>query len=416
MSGSRTTWMAVLVGAALAAACGSKEPTCPAGQTLCGGVCVDTTTDPNNCHFCSVRCPTGASCVSSLCQCPAGQVPCGGACITLDTNQNCGACGHVCDLSGTGALGTCSGSACTCAAAPVLDCGTTASPQCVNGSTDQSNCGVCGHACGLGGCTGGVCTCNTDPGVLDCGSSVSPQCVNTLTDPNNCGGCGTRCTGSTPICSAGHCCGFGESWCGAACVNTSSDPNNCGACGAQCTSPTPTCDASHCCPTSFSWCGGPTCVNEQTDPANCGICGHTCSASQACVGGVCQCQAPTPLACGANCCAGTQCCSGNTTCQALHSNGLGQTFYDCSPLGTPGDPVTYNQAMASGAAAAWSAGTDQLVTCTNSSCLCRTTSTAIQDSAVWCYTGTLAGYVGHSSVATPNCLALCPYGKIATWQ
>ncbi|HZY02093.1 MAG TPA: hypothetical protein VFF02_01235, partial [Anaeromyxobacteraceae bacterium] len=113
MSGSRTTWLAILAGAALAAAvgpgCGPEAPKCPAGQTSCGGVCVDTATDPNNCRFCGVKCPTGGSCVGSLCQCPAGQQPCGGACITLDTNENCGACGHACEIPGSVPLGTCGG-------------------------------------------------------------------------------------------------------------------------------------------------------------------------------------------------------------------------------------------------------------------------------------------------------------------
>lgn len=39
--------------------------------------------------------------------------------------------------------------------------------------------------------------------------------------------------------------------------------------------------------------------------------------------------------------------------QLDHSNGFGQTYQDCAPLGTPGDPATYTQHMAVEAAEAW---------------------------------------------------------------
>jgi hypothetical protein len=101
-------------------------------------------------------------------------------------------------------------------------------------------------------------------------------------------------------------------------------------------------------------------------------------------------------------------------CQPAHPNGLGQSYHDCSPLGTPGDSTSYSQAMAAGAAAAWSAGTDLQIQCGTASCICRTTPGPVQDAAAWCYSGDLAGYVGHTGF--PNCLALCPYTKPVTWQ
>jgi Tol biopolymer transport system component len=48
--------------------------------------------------------------------------------------------------------------------------------------------------------------------------------------------------------------------------------------------------------------------------------------------------------------------SGSTTLTVacrLHADGLGQTYADCAPLGTPGNPATYSQTMALEAAHAW---------------------------------------------------------------
>ena len=192
---------------------GKGELNCPAGQTACSGVCVDAASARDNC-LCGFQCPTGAACTTAGCQCPADQTVCGAACASLSTDPlNCGACGHRCGA------GTCSGTppSCTCNASPILDCGPSASPQCVNGATDSLNCGACGHLCGLGTCGNGICTCAIGPGfIFDCGVAASPQCVDTLTDPNNCGGCGAACS-SMQHCSFGFCCGIGLIFCGITC-------------------------------------------------------------------------------------------------------------------------------------------------------------------------------------------------------
>ena len=458
MNGARrATWTAVLAGLALAAAgCGQDELKCPAGQTACGGACVDTASDPNNCRFCGVRCPTGASCTPAGCQCPAGQADCGGgACVSLSADPNCGACGHACGL-----LGTCSTltvpASCDCGT--YAKCGPAASPECVDvNANDPFNCGDCGILCGQGTCGGTpqICTCDAgwtrcdpaNPRCVDlladeqhCGDCAiaclagetccAGACVNTLTDPSNCGACGNACAGGQ-ICSNGHCCPGGDTWCGTSCVDTASDPMNCGACGVRCglgmcvggacgcnagatfcaaanprcvdlmtderhcgtcvttCSGNETCSLGKCCATGSTNCSG-TCVNTSTDVANCGTCGHACPGNHVCSAGVCTCPPTAPLTCGTTCCPGALCCSADT-CQLAHPNGLGQSYFHCAPLGTPGQGSGYGQEMAIEAAKAWrSGGTGQVILCQTGDCWAYA---AGGDCAVWCYQGMMAGYV-----------------------
>jgi hypothetical protein len=45
-------------------------PQCAGGLTKCGGVCVNLSSDPNNCGACGVRCPPGwQSCSGGTCAC-----------------------------------------------------------------------------------------------------------------------------------------------------------------------------------------------------------------------------------------------------------------------------------------------------------------------------------------------------------
>jgi hypothetical protein len=89
------------------------EPTattnpCPSGQSLCNGVCMDTTNDENNCGFCGNVCSGQIPCIAGTCQCPFGYTPCNGVCKDLSAdNQNCGSCGVVCTGGETCKAGDC---------------------------------------------------------------------------------------------------------------------------------------------------------------------------------------------------------------------------------------------------------------------------------------------------------------------
>lgn len=71
---------------------------CPPGQTLCGGICVDLSSDANHCGACGNACPPGKFCVGGICStCPTGSVDCSGNCVDTNTNANhCGGCGNIC--------------------------------------------------------------------------------------------------------------------------------------------------------------------------------------------------------------------------------------------------------------------------------------------------------------------------------
>ena len=135
-----------------------------AGLTDCGGVCVDTVTDPANCGGCGGVCGTGWSCVSGVClgeappagvsliDCAAqGQTDCGGFCTDLAADSaNCGTCGNSCPLGGYCEGGVCKGVFCM---GGQTDCG----GYCADLLNDPANCGACHNFCDSGTCSGGSC-------------------------------------------------------------------------------------------------------------------------------------------------------------------------------------------------------------------------------------------------------------------
>jgi hypothetical protein len=85
---------------------GMDMPVCPPPLTLCGGVCVDTMNDPNNCGGCGMVCPDGSLCIGGMCVpmdpcegiiCADGLSCCEGECVDLMRDpDHCGGCGLVC--------------------------------------------------------------------------------------------------------------------------------------------------------------------------------------------------------------------------------------------------------------------------------------------------------------------------------
>jgi hypothetical protein len=89
-------------------------PTCTEPLSLCGDVCVDLASDPNNCGVCGNVCATGELCSAGTCTsvCAAGLTQCGQSCVDLNTDiLNCGSCGAACLAGQTCVAGVCTGSA-----------------------------------------------------------------------------------------------------------------------------------------------------------------------------------------------------------------------------------------------------------------------------------------------------------------
>jgi hypothetical protein len=92
--------------------CGADGGCDPGLTTCCGGICLDTTSDPRGCGPC-IGCAASngsAVCINSKCvvACLPGWTHCGTSCsVTTADAANCGACGNACAASEI-----CTGSAC----------------------------------------------------------------------------------------------------------------------------------------------------------------------------------------------------------------------------------------------------------------------------------------------------------------
>ncbi|MBV9945289.1 MAG: hypothetical protein JOZ69_00385, partial [Myxococcales bacterium] len=136
---------------------------CAGHLTLCGGSCVDTTGNSQNCGACGHACAATQSCYSGACICPAGEGPCGanGQCVDILSSVNsCGGCMPC--ASGA----SCSGGVCACPAGGAVCAG-----ACVDTNDDPKNCGNCGATCTVTGtqCLYGGCI---DPSSVDCGAAA----------------------------------------------------------------------------------------------------------------------------------------------------------------------------------------------------------------------------------------------------
>lgn len=188
-------------------------------------------------------CPTGQRCSpSGACvtgcdtqagsECDVSLMCCDQLCLdTTSDVDNCGGCARACVAAGTAnvAAAKCSGSVCkpTCAAG-FADCSEPAAPAADDGCETNihtvAHCGTCGNACSLtqatAACATGTCTiasCNS--GFVDCNAKAADGCeCAKLADAN--GGC-CPANGSNPGgCEYTHTTGFGQSFIDCATLGT----------------------------------------------------------------------------------------------------------------------------------------------------------------------------------------------------
>jgi hypothetical protein len=225
----------------------------------------------------------------------------------LTSVDNCGVCGHACDLPN--ANPSCVGGECqidSCVE-PFAHCTTDDSAGCETDlGNDVMNCGACSMECpavnGTASCSKGKCVISCDDNFGDCDNDPSNGCETSLSDVNNCGECGKTCDnvdGKQAFCRDGKCgataCADGLGDCngdGKCEFDINNDPDNCGRCGNVCSvvHGTPGCKDGQCvvasCDGGFDNCndsatdggysdGCEANLNESAD--NCGACGHRCN-------------------------------------------------------------------------------------------------------------------------------------------
>ncbi|MCS6798247.1 MAG: hypothetical protein NZ898_06925 [Myxococcota bacterium] len=137
-------------------------------------------------------CTIGETCTAGVCG--------GGRVVTCERGMSC--FGGTCRCGGPSGP-VCSGGTWCCSGA------------CVDRSSDEAHCGMCGRACATGlTCCRGTCV-DTRSHLSHCGTCdrvcaahetcCSGNCVDVSTDPHHCGRCGQRCTRVPSTCCSGIC-------------------------------------------------------------------------------------------------------------------------------------------------------------------------------------------------------------------
>jgi hypothetical protein len=317
--------------------------------------------------------------------CPAGFLACEGiGCVDPSSTASCGACGHACA----------SGAICSAGA-------------CVSGQAEAGPEG--GGDAASDACVDGSCACSS--GYTNCGG----VCVDEQTNSAHCGGCGTACSGGMTCQSGGCACPPGSHTCSGTCVSStslSSCGTSCSACPSPPTNGTETCDGTSC---GFSCSGGQSpcsgaCVNEQTDVNHCGGCSIACASGSTCTNGTCV-SPDGGLACTG--CSTAGCCG--TSCKVSHSNGTGQTYYDCNATGT------YNQTTATEACAAYTGSSSACTVqqtalnpvCPGINAMCGTSGGTCH---CWLYTALYLGRQGTVQTPATGCTVGCSLSTDPSWN
>jgi alpha-tubulin suppressor-like RCC1 family protein len=252
MSEIRSRWLASAAVVAIVALSGCGR--------VAGGTVIASDAGPH--EAAPPDAPTATACFGGQTLChdnESGASYCAG--LSTD-NADCGACGHRCPAGEV-----CSGGACQASCSPpFVRCGS----SCADLANDPNHCGACGTACGpyahaSAACVQGVCQEICDSGYLDCSGTANAGCnVDSTTDVDNCGGCGNACgplMGASVQCSGGECsyaCDAPHADCDGnaadGCeVDTTTDRKNCGSCGHACTAE---CGAGQCLTVSGLAAGG----------------------------------------------------------------------------------------------------------------------------------------------------------------
>ncbi len=301
---------------------------------------------------------------------------------------------------------------------------------CVDTASDVANCGACGVQCSndhaTPSCEAGACVWQCESGYAHCGSG-NTGCETRLAQAGL-KLCDGACVPASSCCVAADCtsppgpaaCYTAACSSAGACIYTvAPGVIACGATCCQSINGTCAADCSLACNGGFADCDSDPsngCEQSLSTPSYCGGCFNVCSFP----GGIAACPTGSCVLAGckpgfANCdgqgtngceCAGTSCCAG--ACENAHSNGLGQSYYDCTA------PGTYNAQQALEACAAFTGDASQChaVTCsTGDLAACSDGSPSACD--CWIYSGSLTSRVKTGSKGSCSCSS---HPNLPTWN